>query len=83
MRFLRLVMELKMGSHTGSSRIHGETAGVTMATSRWKWARICAVSFCLSQSSKHIMFVNVNSLFFYINNVGAGIATCASYPVVA
>lgn len=44
MLFLLLGMELKMVSHTGSLKTHGENLGVTMATSRWNWGRTCAVS---------------------------------------
>lgn len=44
MLFLLLGMELKMVSHIGSLKIHGEQTGVTVATSRWNWGRTCAVS---------------------------------------
>ena len=44
MLFWLLAMVLKMVSPTGSSKTHGALTGVTRVTSRWKWARTCAVS---------------------------------------
>jgi hypothetical protein len=44
MLFWLLVMESKMVSPTGSSRTHGVLTGVMRVTSRWRWARTCAVS---------------------------------------
>ena len=44
MPFLQLAMELKMASHIGSLRIHGEQTGVLMVTLRWSWERTCVVS---------------------------------------
>jgi len=42
--FWLLAMVSKMVSPTGSSRTHGAQTGVMRVTSRWKWARTCAVS---------------------------------------
>lgn len=53
MLFLLLGMELKMVSRIGSLKIHGEITGVTMATSRWNWGRMCAVSIHWSSVLKN------------------------------
>lgn len=44
MQSLRLVMVLKTVSLIGLLRIHGVLHGVTVGTSKWRWARTCAVS---------------------------------------
>ena len=91
MLFWLLAMVLKMVSPTGSSRTHGALTGVTRVTSRWKWARTCAVSIPQSiyssisslQKSRDRGLQSVMPFDINLAPNVAGVATCASYPVVA
>ena len=91
MLFWLLAMVLKMVSPTGSSKTHGALTGVTRVTSRWKWARTCAVSIPQSiyssisslQKSRDRGLQSVMPFDINLTPNVAGVATCASYPVVA
>ena len=88
MLFWLLAMVLKMVSPTGSSRTHGALTGVTRVTSRWKWARTCAVSIPHTRPYPHHKnrdrgLQNVVPFDIDLTRNVAGVATCASYPVVA